>query len=73
MYVVRFGVPRDCSSIHLIGGCSEQQPPGTVTEEKGEWSAPFSTLREARDFALLVGRRHSGECRTCKEHADYGF
>mgnify|MGYP000867453646 CR=1 FL=1 len=73
MYVVAFGVPRDCASIHLVGGCDSQQPPGTKTVNKGEWSAPFGSLRPARDFALMAGRRIMVECGTCKEHKDYGL
>lgn len=66
-YVVNIDHANNVCMIHLVGGCGNQNPPGTVLPQAhARWSEGLQSLERARDFAARSGKRRTQICPTCE-------
>jgi hypothetical protein len=66
-YVVNIDHASSVCMIHLVGGCGNQSPPGTVLpQDHGRWSEGLQSLDRAREFAARAGKRDTRICQTCE-------
>jgi hypothetical protein len=73
MYVVHVNDGSSTATIHLVGGCGAQGKPSTHSSNGLElWSYPISSLRAARDCALLARKEQTVLCQVCEQMSGFG-
>jgi hypothetical protein len=73
MYVVHVNDGSRTATIHLVGGCGAQgKPSATSAGGLDLWSYPISSLREARDCALLARKEQTVLCQVCEQTPGFG-
>ena len=73
MYVVHVNHGTSTATIHLVGGCGVQGGPSTRSADGlDEWSDSITSLREARDYALMAGKQRTIDCPECEQNPGFG-
>lgn len=73
VYVVELDHLIDAATIHLVGGCRFQTESETPLHSRDiDWSYLISSLREARNFALMARKKHTDLCEFCEQNGRFG-